>query len=123
MEIKNKDLYKKSLLLSIFILITSLLITSIGYKEGLFLSYFKDIRVLIYNFIPIFLIIIAKTGYWSLSPGFLNTYAFSYIITSLITSTDLNAVHGVRPVISLTPEYVSTMTGTGTMTDPYRAAS
>lgn len=71
----------------------------------------------------IFLIIIAKTGYWSLSPGFLNTYAFSYIITSLITSADLNAVHGVRPVISLTPEYVSTMTGTGTMTDPYRAAS
>lgn len=77
MEIKNKDLYKKSLLLSIFILITSLLITSIGYKERLFLSYFKDIRVLIYNFIPIFLIII-------IFAYILKSLSKSFLITSIV---------------------------------------
>ena len=62
--------------------------------------------------------------YWSLSPSnFISGYARVFnVYTSPQLRTDL--VHNggaVAPVINLSAEYVKTLRGTGTMTDPYQA--
>lgn len=61
MQSNKKNIYISTAILSLFICISSFLITSLGYSDGLFFSYFKDIRVFIYNYIPIYLIILILT--------------------------------------------------------------
>ncbi len=61
--------------------------------------------------------------YWSLSPSY---YVGAYIYGvsaygDLNSASVLNTVSAVAPVINLSAEYVKTMRGTGTMTDPYQA--
>lgn len=75
----NKKIYIKSIILSLLILVSSLAITSVGYNKGLFLSYFTDIRVAIYNFIPIYLIMIFLAFVF-------RSLRTSFLITSLIVN-------------------------------------
>ena len=62
--------------------------------------------------------------YWSLSPYIFNgTYSLVFIV---YTSGDLNYYNvdrggAVAPVINLSAEYVKTLSGSGTITDPYQA--
>ena len=76
---KNNKLYIKGLFLSFIILVSSLLITSVGYSKGLFVSYFTDIRVLIYNFIPIYALIIILAFV-------LRNLRLSFLIVSIIVN-------------------------------------
>ncbi len=60
--------------------------------------------------------------YWSLSPSSYDGYAYGLIMD---THGDLSSMYGsggVVPVINLSAEYVNTLIGTGTTTDPYRSA-
>ncbi len=62
--------------------------------------------------------------YWSLSPGYMGTdgYALVFIVyaSGSLNYTDVDdSAGGVAPVISLSAEYVSTMSGNGTTTSPY----
>lgn len=64
--------------------------------------------------------------YWSLSPSnrSLSGHAIIFVM-STIGNLSYNEVYGagaVAPVINLSADYVSTLTGTGTMTDSYRTA-
>jgi len=60
--------------------------------------------------------------YWSLSPYGYNGYAIVFNVgNSNLGGTDVHGTGGaVAPVINLSAEYVKTMNGTGTMTDPYQ---
>ena len=66
-----------------------------------------------------------NSWYWSLSPYyFASGYAFVFVVHS---PGDLNLAYvysggAVAPVINLSAEYVKTLRGTGTTTDPYQAA-
>ncbi len=62
--------------------------------------------------------------YLSFSPMYYSTYSTMFCVSengSLYKVYSSNKV-SIAPVINLSPEYVNTMIGTGTMTDPYRAA-
>ncbi len=61
--------------------------------------------------------------YWSLSPYYYNGYA-SVFIVHLNSGMYYNYVYysgAIAPVINLSAEYVKTLRGTGTTTDPYQA--
>ena len=60
--------------------------------------------------------------YWSLSPYYYN-YASVFAMGSGLSLNAYSVASGgaVSPVINLSAEYVQTMKGTGTMTDPYQA--
>ena len=63
--------------------------------------------------------------YWSLSPFYYGGGAFVFVVDA---SGNLNGAYvysaggAVAPVINLSAEYVKTLRGTGTTTDPYQAA-
>ena len=66
----------------------------------------------------------ASYWYWSLSPcNFYNGYARVFIVstTGNLFNTNVDVGGAVAPVINLSAEYVKTMRGIGTMTDPYQA--
>lgn len=77
MDSKKKNIYISSAILAFLICVSSFLITSLGYADGLFLSYFKDIRVLLYNFIPIYLIIILLSFLFK-------SHRASFLVTSIL---------------------------------------
>lgn len=63
--------------------------------------------------------------HWSLSPYVFNNYSAS--VLSVLSSGYLDRTYvyesgAVAPVINLSADYVATLRGTGTMTDPYRAS-
>ncbi|MBP2025404.1 LTA synthase family protein [Peptoniphilus stercorisuis] len=59
---KNSNIYIYSLFLALIICISTLLITALGYNiDNLFVSYFKDFRVFLYNYILIYLFILTIT--------------------------------------------------------------
>ncbi len=64
--------------------------------------------------------------FWTLSPSSFSNEANAYVSVlnnkGIPTSLSVNQLYNIAPVINLSPEYVNTMIGTGTMTDPYRAA-
>lgn len=77
LEKKNSNIYTYSLFLSLIICISTLLITSLGYNiDNLFISYFKDPRVFVYNYIIIYLFVLT----------------IAFLIKSLRTSFIINAV-------------------------------
>ena len=66
--------------------------------------------------------------YWSLSPFYMNTSGNARVFISHKGYLDHNVVDsvmdgggGVAPVINLSANYVKTLRGKGTMTDPYQA--
>ena len=62
--------------------------------------------------------------YWSLSPRFFDgAYSTVFGVNAYGQLNDDRMLNGgaVTPVINLSAEYVKTMNGTGTMTDPYQA--
>ena len=64
---------------------------------------------------------------WSLSPYNMNSsgYAYMFNVSGSGQSYSSNVYYisgAVAPVINLSPEYVSSMVGTGTITDPYRGS-
>ncbi len=63
--------------------------------------------------------------YWSLSPGYVgSSYAHVFMVSSdgQLGSDNVNISGGaVAPVINLKAEYVNTLRGTGTISDPYTA--
>lgn len=58
MDTKKKNIYVVSLVLSLLITVSSLFISSYGYGEGLFINYFKEFEIFLYNFIPMFLLMV-----------------------------------------------------------------
>ncbi len=62
--------------------------------------------------------------YLTFSPE--NQWSYSYIFCigdkGYVSNATVSTVISAAPVINLTPEYASTLVGTGTMTDPYREA-
>lgn len=63
---------------------------------------------------------------WSLSPAATNSDGDSRMLLvnasgSLFTYDADDSSGAIAPVINLSPEYASTMVGTGTITDPYIA--
>ncbi len=61
------------------------------------------------------------SSYWSLSPGSFNSIAglFNIYKNGYLSTYVANYYYGVVPVINLSPNYVQTLNGIGTMTDPY----
>ncbi len=65
-----------------------------------------------------------KLYYWSLTPSlFFNDHSSAYVVYIYGQRDHYGTDSGgsVTPVINLSAEYVKTMRGTGTMTDPYQA--
>ena len=65
-----------------------------------------------------------RTWYWSLSPNLFNgstINVFHVEINGNIYYRGVSSSGAVAPVINLSAEYVKTLRGTGTMTDPYQA--
>ena len=63
-------------------------------------------------------------AYWALTPCYYENDARVSLITNsgiLFSNTPVSSGLGVAPVINLSAEYVQTINGTGTMTDPYTA--
>ena len=66
-----------------------------------------------------------SSWYWSLSPYYINGgYAsvFDADTTGSLVNAHVDGGGAVAPVINLSSEYVKTLKGTGTATDPYQAA-
>ena len=60
---------------------------------------------------------------WSAAPNNFNgNNANEFNVSVCMGYNIMSGPFGVRPFISLTPEYVETMIGDGTMENPYRAA-
>ncbi len=64
--------------------------------------------------------------YWSFSPSYMHFNSYSYVFVvnlngDLLNTGVSNSAGGVAPVISLSAEYVRTMSGNGTTTSPYEA--
>ena len=63
--------------------------------------------------------------YWSISPGSIHGGANVYFVylDGGVSSGHVDGIYGggIAPVINLSAEYVKTLRGTGTMTDPYQA--
>ncbi len=66
-------------------------------------------------------------SYWTMTPYYLSNTGYAFVFYNYsersLSSSQTNKEFYVVPVINLTPEYVQTMVGTGTMTDPYRVES
>lgn len=73
---KKKNIYIVILILGIFITISSFFISSYGYKDGLFLSYFKEPLVILFNLVPIYLVLIILAYLFK-------SLKLSFIITSI----------------------------------------
>ncbi|RVU55483.1 LTA synthase family protein [Anaerosphaera multitolerans] len=58
MSNKKYNVYLFSFALALLITVSSLFISSYGYGEGLFTNYFKEFEIFLYNFIPIFILIV-----------------------------------------------------------------
>ena len=60
--------------------------------------------------------------FWSLSPAYFRGSAFMFAVTTdgALINNSINNMSGVAPVISLTSEFVNTLIGSGTMSNPFR---
>ena len=74
---KKGKVFIITLLLGIYVMITSFFISSYGYSEGLFISYFKDPGVIFLNLVPICIVIIMLAY-------LLNSLKLSFVITSSV---------------------------------------
>ncbi|MCI8498346.1 MAG: hypothetical protein HFG33_03000, partial [Bacilli bacterium] len=61
------------------------------------------------------------SGYWSLSPLYFEGMALQVVVddSGCLSRDIVDYGNGVAPVINLKAEYVNTLRGTGTISDPY----
>ncbi len=59
--------------------------------------------------------------YWSLSPSYFSSYANVFSVRNVgeLSYNSISNTYGAAPVINLSADYCQTLTGTGTMVDPY----
>ncbi|WP_039856379.1 LTA synthase family protein [Peptoniphilus sp. oral taxon 386] len=77
MEKKKMNIFLCSFLLAILITATSIFISSYGYCDGIINNFFVEYKILLFNFIPAFLIVLALAY-------LLKSLSFSFLISSLV---------------------------------------